>query len=126
MNFSPHKYFLNFPTNDLTASYSPTKVYLEFSSGDSNDIEMKEIVRRPIPSRDLSNLHFPPYFSCDSDFIASAKSSACRITITIPSLDQYVLMYNLIDGSGISNVGPDTMSLFIRSSKFWSSGLHRF
>ena len=39
----------------LTAAEYPTKPCLYFFSGDTVDLEMKEIGRRRIPSRDLSN-----------------------------------------------------------------------
>ena len=76
MNPDPQKYFLDFPMSHLTATASPTKLCLEFSSGDTVDLEMKDIGRRRIPSRDLSNSHFPPSFSCASDFLASSDKSA--------------------------------------------------
>ena len=37
----------------LTVDDSPTKLCLEFSSGDNVDIDMKDIGRRRITSRDL-------------------------------------------------------------------------
>ena len=91
MNYDPHKYFLKFPIDHLTAATSPTNLCLDFSSGDTVDIEMKDIGHRRIPYRDLSNSHFPPSFYCAYDFIASSDTSACRITATIPSLYQSVL-----------------------------------
>ena len=58
----------------LTADDSPRKLCIAFSSGDTVDIEMKEIGRGRIPSREFSNPHFSPAFSCDSEFIASTES----------------------------------------------------
>ena len=46
----------------LTAASSPTKLRLDFFSGYTVDIDMKEIDRRCISSRDLSNSHFPLSF----------------------------------------------------------------
>ena len=104
----------------------PKKMRLVFSSGDTVDLKMKEISRRRIPSRDLSNSHFPLTFSCDSGFIAYSGTSACRRTAPILSLDWSVLMYNLLEGSGLAKVGPDKISFFNRSSNIWSSIFHRF
>ena len=39
----PHKYFLKFPMDHLTVADHPTNIYLDFSSGDTIDIEIKEI-----------------------------------------------------------------------------------
>ena len=60
----PHKYILNFSMDQLTVDASPTNLCLDFSSGKTVDLKIKEIGRRRIPSRDLSNLHFPPSFYC--------------------------------------------------------------
>ena len=73
LNYDPHKYFLNFPMAHITADDSPKNIYLDFSSGDTVDTETKEIGRRWITSRDLSNSQFPPEFYCDSKFIASTE-----------------------------------------------------
>ena len=70
----------------------PTKTCLEFSSGDTVDLEMKEISRRHIPYRDMSNSHFPLIFSCAYEFLASSDTSSFRSTAPVPSLDQYFLM----------------------------------
>ena len=70
----------------LTASASTKYICLEFSRGDTIDIEMKDIGCRSIPSRDLSNSKFPPAFYFVSNFIASTDSSACRSTSPIPYL----------------------------------------
>ena len=53
----------------LTETDSPTHLCLGFSNGDTVDLEMKEIGRRQISSRELSNSHFPPFFSCASDLL---------------------------------------------------------
>ena len=53
MNYDIHKYFLKFPMAHLTTGASPKKICLDFSSGDTVDLDMKEIGRRRIPSRDL-------------------------------------------------------------------------
>ena len=63
VNYATHKYFLKFSIDHLTADDSPTKLYLEFSSGDTVDLDMKEICRRRIPSKDFSNSNFLPSFS---------------------------------------------------------------
>ena len=76
MNYDPHKYFLNFPMAHLTAAASPKNLHLDFFSGDTVNLEMKEISRRHIPSRDFPNSHLPPYFSCASDFLDSSETSA--------------------------------------------------
>ena len=60
----------------LTAAASPKKLCLEFSSYETVDIEMAEIGRRRIPSRDLSNSYFPLAFSCAYDFFAFSETSA--------------------------------------------------
>ena len=41
VNYDPQKYFLNFPMAYLTVSCYPTKICLDFSSGDIFDIDMK-------------------------------------------------------------------------------------
>ena len=92
VNCYPQKYFLNFPMGNLTSAASPTRLCLEFSSGDAVDIEMKEIGCRQIPSRELSNSNFPPSLCCDSEFIYSIESSDYRNTAPVISLDQYILM----------------------------------
>ena len=92
VNYDPHKYFLNFPMAHLTEAASPTKVCIKFFSRNPVDIEMEEIVRRRITSRDLSNSHFPPSFSWDYAFIASYDTIDCRSTAPITSLDQSIFM----------------------------------
>ena len=57
VNYDPHKYLMNFPMAHITVADSTTKIYLHFYIGDTVDVEMKEIGRRRIPSRDLSNSH---------------------------------------------------------------------
>ena len=76
----------------ITAAASPTKLCLDFSSVDTFDLKMKEIGRRWILSRDLTNSHFLTTFSCAYDFIDFSEAYACKITAPIPSLDQSVLM----------------------------------
>ena len=78
--------------SQLTADASPKKLCLEFSSGYTVDLEMKEIGRRRIPSRDLSNSQFPPAFSCASDFLDSSETSDYKSTDPIPYLEQSFLM----------------------------------
>ena len=39
VNSAPHKYCLKFPMSHLTAAASPTKLCLEFYSGDTVDIK---------------------------------------------------------------------------------------
>ena len=92
MNFDTHKYFLNFTMSHLAAAVSPTKVCLEFSSGDTVDLEMKEIGCRHITSRDLSNSQFPPAFYYAYNFIPSYETSECKRTAPIPSLGHSILM----------------------------------
>ena len=92
MNFDPHKYFLKFPMSQLTAAAPPTKLCLEFSSGDTVAIEMKDIGKRRIPSRDLSNSNFLPSFYFASYFLSSSDTSSFKSTAPISSLDQSVLM----------------------------------
>ena len=41
VNSSTDNYFLNFPMDQLTAAAYPTKLWIEFSSGDINDLDMK-------------------------------------------------------------------------------------
>ena len=43
MNSSPYKYFLNFPMFHLTAAPYPTKLCIDFSSGDTVDLDMKKL-----------------------------------------------------------------------------------
>ena len=74
MNSDTHKYYLNFPMSHFTVAASLTKLCIEFSSEDTVDLDMKGIGNRHIPSRDLSNSHFPPSFSCASDFLASSDT----------------------------------------------------
>ena len=92
VNYDPHKYFMNFPTAHLTSDASPTKLCLDFSSGKTVDLEMKDIGRRWILYIELSNSHFLTSFYCASSFIASSVTSSCRSTFHIPYLDQYILM----------------------------------
>ena len=126
MNSSPNKYPPKFPMAHLTLSASPTKMCLDFSSGNTVDIDMKDIGRRRIISRDFPNSHFSSSFYFSSDFIASAETYACISTAPIPSLYQYTLMEKFLDGYGLSEVGLDKISFFNRSSNIWSSGFHRF
>ena len=49
VNYAPYKYFLNFTIAHLIAAASPTKLCLDFSSGSTVDLDMKEIGRRRIP-----------------------------------------------------------------------------
>ena len=74
----------------LNVSEYPTKLSLDFSSGDTVDLEMKEIGRRPITSRYLFNSQFSLHFFCAYDFLASAYSSDCRSTAPIAPLDQSI------------------------------------
>ena len=53
MNSDPHKYFLNFHMAHLTVADSPKNLCLEFYSGETVDINIKEIGRMRITSRDL-------------------------------------------------------------------------
>ena len=76
----------------LTAASSPAKLCIYFPRGGTIDIEMKYIGHRSIPYRGLSNPHFPPFFSCASDFLDLSETSACKSTTSIPSLEQCVLM----------------------------------
>ena len=76
----------------LNAAVSPENICLDFSCGDTVDIEMKEIGRRRIPSRDLSDSHFPLSLYCASDSFAYSESSSCKSTSPIPYLDDSVLM----------------------------------
>ena len=117
---------MKFSIDHLTVAAYPKKRCLEFSSGDTDDIHMIDIGRRLIPSRDLSNSQFPYSFSCASDFIDSSETSAYRITSPIPSLDQYVLMQKLLEGSVLAKLGPDKIYFFNLYSNLYSSGLHRF
>ena len=55
MNYDPHNYFQNFPMSHLTEDASPKKLCLEFYSGEIVDLEMKEIVRKRITSREFPN-----------------------------------------------------------------------
>ena len=121
VNYDPQKYFLNFPAAHLNAATSPTKICLDFSSGDTVDIEMKDIGRKRIPSRDLSNSQFLASFSYASGFIASSETSSCRIASLIPYLDQYILINNLLYEYDPDKVGPDKIYFFNLSSKLWSS-----
>ena len=126
MNYDTHKYFINFPMSHITVYASTTKLCLDFFSCDTVDIEMKEIGRSRISSRDLSNSYFPPEFSCASDFIASSETSYCKSTAPIPSLDQYVLVYNLLKGSGLDKVSPDQIYFLKNPSNIWCYVFHRF
>ena len=92
VNYDPHKYLMNFPMAHITVADSTTKIYLHFYIVDTVDVEMKEIGRRRIPSRDLSNSHLTLYFYCTSNFLASAETSDSRCTARITSLDQSILM----------------------------------
>ena len=112
--------------DDITLDASPTKLRLKFSSWDTIDLEMKEFGRKQILSREFTNSHFPPAFSCASNFLASTESFACRITAPIPSFYQYILIYILRYCSGISNVCPATMSSFNLYSNILSSVIYMF
>ena len=125
-NSDPHMYFLNFPMAYLTVAVSTKKLCLEFYSRDTFDIEMKDIGCRHIPSRDLSNSHFPPYFYCASDLPASSETSTFRSTSPIPWLDQSFLMYNILERSDLAELVPDKTSFFNHSSSLYSSGFYRF
>ena len=83
MKYDLQKYFLNFPVTHLTADASPTKLCLEFSSGDTIDLKMNEIGHRRIISRHLKNSHFPLSFYCASDFLVSDDSSYWKISAPI-------------------------------------------
>ena len=48
MNVYTHKYFLKFPMSHLNAAAYPTKLFPDFSIGDTIYLKMKEIFRRPI------------------------------------------------------------------------------
>ena len=126
MNSDPHNNVLKFPMSHLTVSSSNTKLYIKFSSGNTVDLKMRKIGCRCIPSRDLSNSHFPLSFSCASEFIVSYETSSCRSTDPIPYLYQYVLVYKLIEGYVLAKVGPDKIYFVNRFSNFWSSIFHRF
>ena len=76
----------------LTVDDPPTNLCLDFSRGDTVDLDMKEIGHRRITSRDFSDSQFPPSFSCVSDFLSSNDASTCRSTNLIPSLEHSSLM----------------------------------
>ena len=76
----------------LTADDSPTNTCLNVSSSYTVNIDKKQICRRRITSREFSNSHFPPSFSCAYEFLASTDSSDYSSAKTIISLDLYVLM----------------------------------
>ena len=69
VNSEPHKYLLKFPIFHLTTAVYPTKLFLELFSGDTVDLDMKEIGHRLIPYRYFSNSHSPPSFYCAYDFL---------------------------------------------------------
>ena len=83
---------LKVPFGLPTVTAYPTKLCLELSSGNTIDLEIKEIGGRCIPSRDLSNSHFLLSFSVAYDFITSYETSNCRSTTPISSLDQSIFM----------------------------------
>ena len=60
VNYATHKDFLKLPMTHLNAADSPTKLCIEFSSGNTVDLETKGICCSCIPSKDLSNSHTPP------------------------------------------------------------------
>ena len=121
------------PTSTLWTFLRPTllplpllpKLCIEFPGGDTIDLDIKDIGRRRIPSRDLSNSHLLTSFYCASDFIASSDTSSGISTSPIPSLDQDVLKNNLLEGSGIAKLDPDKISFLNLSSNLWSSGSYR-
>ena len=76
----------------LTAADYPTKLDLDFFSGITVDIDMKEKGRRHNPSRDLSNSHFSPSFSFIYEFLASSEIATFRSTDPITYLYQSVMM----------------------------------
>ena len=88
----PHTYFMRFTMSHLTAASYPTNTCLEFYSGDTVDIEMKDIGSGRINSRDSSNSQFLPYFSCAFEYLASYETYACRSTAPIISLHHSFLM----------------------------------
>ena len=51
--FVPHKYFLNFKIAHLTEVDSTIKIWLDFSSGETIDLEIKEVGHKRSPSRHL-------------------------------------------------------------------------
>ena len=71
----------------LTEADSPTKLCLDFYSGETVYLDMKDIGRRRTTYIDFSNSHFPLSFSCAYDLLASSETSACRSTATTPSLE---------------------------------------
>ena len=87
VNYDTQKYLLNFHMAHITADDSPKNICLKFYNGSTVDLDMKEIGRRRIPSRDLQNSHFPPAFYYAYDFIDSSETSDCRSNSPIPSLD---------------------------------------
>ena len=76
----------------LNTADSPTKLCLDIISGDTVDIEMKEIGRRHFPFRDVSNQHFLPVFSFAYIFLASTESSDFISNAPIYSLYNSILM----------------------------------
>ena len=89
---APHKYFLNFTKNHLTAAAYPKKTFFDFSSGVTVYLEMNEIGRGCIPSRDFSNPHLTFAFYCASNFIEYTESYVCTSTAPISSFYQSILM----------------------------------
>ena len=92
MNYDPNKYFMNFPMAHLTAFSFPAELCIDFYSGNTVDLDMKDIGRRRITSRELTNSHFPTSFSCACDLLSLSETSTFRSTDTIPYLDQSVLI----------------------------------
>ena len=88
----------------INADASPKNICLEFFNFNTVDLEMKEIGRRRITSRYLSKSHLTLFFYFASEFIASAESYSYRSPTPIISLNQSVLIYNLLYGSGITKL----------------------
>ena len=74
----------------FNADSFPSNICINFSSGNTVDLNTKEIFRRKITSKDWSNLQFTLLFSCAYDLIDSVDTSACRITTLVTLLDQSV------------------------------------
>ena len=55
MNSASYKHFLTFSMDHLNEAASTIKPCIDFSGGETIDIEMKEMGRRRIPSGYLSN-----------------------------------------------------------------------
>ena len=57
LDYDKHKDPPKFPMSHLTTTDSLTKLYLDFSSGDTINLKIREIGHRSIPSGYLSNSH---------------------------------------------------------------------